>query len=63
MGFVCLQSAVFALLIPETNGQPTLESMNDMERKKGNLLLTNLDENSATNNKRVLAEIYLDDLK
>jgi hypothetical protein len=33
MAFFCLQSSFVAMFLPETNGQPTLETILDMEPK------------------------------
>ncbi|CAB4027134.1 Hypothetical predicted protein [Paramuricea clavata] len=33
MAFFCLQSSIVAMLLPETNGQATLETIQDMEPK------------------------------
>ena len=34
MGFICLQAAILGLFLPETKGKPTLETMDDMKKKK-----------------------------
>lgn len=34
MGIVCFQAAVIAMFLPETNGRPTLETLDDMMKGK-----------------------------
>lgn len=52
MGFICLQSAVLALLLSETNGQSTLETLDDMiNQGKDSPLLPVEQEGPVVNNK------------
>lgn len=64
MGFMCLQSAILSLFLPETNGQPTMETMADVDQKNDILLLSSLQEDDAVanNSKRHLGEMYVDQL-
>ena len=39
MGAICLQAAILGLFLPETKGAPTLETMNDMNKDEGIVLL------------------------
>ena len=32
MGAICIQAAILGLFLPETKGQPTLETMDDMNK-------------------------------
>ena len=35
MGAICLQAAILGLFLPETKGEPTLETMDDMNKDEG----------------------------
>jgi hypothetical protein len=35
MGAICLQAAVLGLLLPETKGAATLETLDDMKTERG----------------------------
>ena len=49
MGAICIQAAVLALFLPETKGVPTLETMDDMNKKEGIALLVNGNDKADTN--------------
>ena len=66
MGLMCFKSAILLMLlyyifINVTNGQPTMETMSEMNKKKEILLVPSLEKESVINlNKRHLGEMYLD---
>lgn len=37
MGLICVQAAILALFLPETNGQSTLETLDDMMNDQRNI--------------------------
>ncbi|CAB3996198.1 organic cation transporter -like, partial [Paramuricea clavata] len=49
MAVICIQAAVFAIFLPETKGVPTLETMDDMNKKEGVALLVNGNGKADTN--------------
>lgn len=42
MGIVCLEAAIIAMFLPETNGRPTLETLEDMMNDGGPVVMSEL---------------------
>ena len=49
MGLMCFKSAILSMLLPDTNGQPTMETMSEMNKKKEILLVPSLEKESVIN--------------
>ena len=61
MGLMCFKSAILSMLLPDTNGQPTMETISEINKKQEILLVSSLEKESVINlNKRHLGEMYLD---
>ena len=51
MGALCLQAAVLGLFLPETKGKPTLETMDDMDKRKRSAFVVNVESKADQNEK------------